>query len=60
MGGETVPLFGGKVGVARGESSAKMIFEYMDRTFGGVSTVCIWGDKLEVAIVLVEGFLHGT
>ena len=50
---------GGEVGAARGESSAKMIFECVDCTFGGVAAVGIWGDKLEVDVVLAEGFLHG-
>ena len=59
-GDETVPTLGGCVGVARGESSAKMIFECADRTFGRVAAVGIWGDKSEVNVVLAEGFLHGT
>ena len=57
---ETVSLLGGKVGVARGESSAKMILECANRTFGGVAVMCIWRDKLEVDILLAEGFLRGT
>ena len=59
MGDETVPFLGGKVGVARGESSAKMIIECADRTFSGIASVGIWGNKLEVNVVLAEGFLHG-
>ena len=51
---------GGEVGVARGKSSAKLILECVNRTFGGVAEMCIWGYKLEVDIVLAEGFLHGT
>ena len=59
LGDETVPFLGGKVGVARGESSAKMIIECADRTFSGIASVGIWGNKLEVNVVLAEGFLHG-
>ena len=50
---------GGKVVVARGKPSAKMVFECADRTFGGVVAVGIRGNKLEVNGVLTEGFLHG-
>ena len=46
MGDETVPFLGGKVGVARGKSGEKMIFEWADRTFYGVAAVGVWGDKL--------------
>ena len=60
LGGETVPLLGGEVGFARGESSAKMIFECADRTFGGVAAVGILGDKLKVDVVIAEGLLHCT
>ena len=60
MGDETVPFLGGKFGVARGKSSTKIIFECADRTFGSVSAVGIWGDKLEADVVLAEGLLHGT
>ena len=59
MGDETVPFLGGKVGFARGESSAKIIFECADRTFAGVAAVGIQGNKLEVNVVLAEGFLNG-
>ena len=59
-GGETVPFLVGEVGVARGESSAKVILECANCTFGGVSVMFIWGDKLEVGIVFAEVFLHGT
>ena len=31
----------------------------MDLTFGGVAAVGIRGNKLEVNIVLAEGFMHG-
>ena len=37
-----------------------MILEFANSTFGGVAAICIWGGKLEVDIVFVEGFLHGT
>ena len=60
LGDETVPLLGGEVGFARGESSATVIIECRNRTFGGVAAMCIWGDKLEVNIVFAEGFLHYT
>ena len=36
-----------------------MIFECADRTFGGVATVGVWGDKLEVKVVFAEEFLNG-
>ena len=55
-----VPFLGGGVGVTRGKSSAKMVFECADCTFSSVVAVCIWGDKLEVGVVFAEGFLHGT
>ena len=60
LGDGAVPFLGGEVGVARGESSANMIFECADRTFGGVAAVVIWGEKLEVNVVLAEGLLHFT
>ena len=60
MGDETVPFLGGEVGVARGESNAKVIIECANCTFRGVAAMCIWGNKLEVNIVIAEGFLHGT
>ena len=41
LGVETVPFLGREFVVARGKSSAKMIFECADRTFGGVATVGI-------------------
>ena len=60
MGDETFPFLGGKVGVARGESGAKMIFECEYRTFGGVAAVGVRGDKLEINGVLAEGFMYGV
>ena len=55
---ETILLLGDKVEFARGKSFAKIIFECADRTFGGVAAVGVQGNKLEVNIVLAEGFLH--
>ena len=60
LGVEAVQFLGGEVRVAIGESSANMIFECADCTFVGVAAVCIWGYKLEVDVVLEEGFLHGA
>ena len=60
LGNETNPFLGEKFGFARGEFGAKMIFECVDRTFGGVSAVGVQGENLEVNVVLVEGFLHGV
>ena len=60
LGDETFPFLGGGVRVARDESSVKVILECANCTFGGVAAICIWGGKLEVDIVFVEGFLHGT
>ena len=60
LGNETIPFLGGKVGVARGESVANMIFEYADCTFVGVAAVGVRGNNLEVNVVLAEGFLHGV
>ena len=37
-----------------------MILECVDHTFGSISGVGIWRDKLEVDVELAEGFLHGT
>ena len=37
-----------------------MIFEDADGTFGGVATVGVRGNELEVNVVLAEGFLHGV
>ena len=59
LGNETIPFLGGKVGVARGESGANIIFECVDCTFGGVAEVGVRGDKPEVNVVLEEGFLNG-
>ena len=58
LGNKTIPFLGGKVKVARGESGAKMIFECAYRTFGGVVAVSVRGNKLEVNVVLAEGFLR--
>ena len=60
MRDETVPLLGGKVGVTRGKPGAKMIFESADYTFRGVAVVGVQGDKLEINVVLAEGFLRGV
>ena len=60
LGNETIPFLREKVGVAGGESGAKMIFECVDRKFGGVAAVGVWGNKLEVNVLLAEGFLHGV
>ena len=60
LGNETIPFLGGKVGVIRGMSGAKIIFECADRTFGGVAAVGVRGNKLEVNVLLVEGFLYGV
>ena len=35
-----------------------MIFECVDRIFGGIAAVGVWGDKLEVNVVFAEGFFH--
>ena len=59
LGNGTIPFLGGKVGVARGESGAKIMFECADCTFGGVAEVGVRGDKPEVNVVLEEGFLNG-
>ena len=32
----------------------------MDRTFGGVEAVDVWGDKLEVNVVFAEVFFNGV
>ena len=37
-----------------------MIFECADRTFSGVAAVGVRRNKLEVNIVLAEGFLHAV
>ena len=55
-----VPFLGWEVVVKRGESSTKVILECVNRTFGGIAAMCIWGDKLEVDILFGEGFLHDT
>ena len=39
-------------------SGAKMIFECVDCTFGGVSAVGVRGDKLEVNVVFAGETLH--
>ena len=60
MGDEAIPFLGGKARVARSVSGAKVIFECADCTFCGVAAVDVKGDKLEVNVVFVEGFLHGV
>ena len=60
MGDETVPFLVGKVGFARGESVAKMVFECTDCTFGGVAAVGVRGVNLEINVVLAEGFMYGV
>ena len=44
LGEETVPFLEGKIGVARGESNAQMIFECVDHTLGRVTVVGIRGN----------------
>ena len=60
LGNETIPFLGWKVGVAGGESGAKMISECVYRRFGGVVAVGVWGNNLEVNILIAEGFMHGV
>ena len=55
-----VPFLEWEVGVTRGHSSAKLILEGSNCTFGGVEEMGIWRDKLEVYIVFAEGVLHGA
>ena len=57
---ETVPFLGCEVGFTRGQSSAKVIIEGANYTFGDVAAMGIWGDKLGVNIVFAEGVLHGA
>ena len=57
---ETVPFLGCEVGFTRGQSSAKVIIEGANRTFGDVAAMDIWGDKLGVNIVFAEGVFHGA
>ena len=60
LGNERIQLLGGKVGVARGESGTKIIFECADLTFSGVAAVGVQGNNLEVNIALAEVFLNGV
>ena len=60
LGDETVTFLGWEVGVTRGNSSAKVILEYANCTFGGVAAMCIWGDKLEVGILFSEGAFNSA
>ena len=60
LGNDSIPLLGKKVRVARGEYGAKMFLEYVDCTISGLVAVGVQGNKLEVNIVLAEGFLHGV
>ena len=60
LGDETVSFLGWEFGVTRGQSSAEMILEGANCTFRGVAAMVIWGDKLEVDIVFVEGALHSA
>ena len=60
LGYETIPLLEGKVGTTRSESGAKMIFECADRTFGGVASVGVQGNKLKFNVVLAKVFMHGV
>ena len=60
LGNEMIPFLGGKVGVARGKSGAKMIFKCEDRTFSGVAEVGVRWNNLEFNVVLAEVFLHGV
>ena len=53
-----ISFSGGKIRVTRSNSSAKIIIECADRTFGGVAAVGVRGDKLEVNVVFLEGFFH--
>ena len=60
LGDETVPFLGWEVGVTRGQSSAEVIIEGANCTFGSVAEMSIWGDKLEVDIVFTESALHSA
>ena len=60
LGNGTIPFLGGKVGVARGESGAQIIFGCVDHTLGGVASVGVRGNNLDVNVVLAEGFLHSV
>ena len=51
LGNDVIPICGGKVRVAIGESGAKIIFECVDRMFGGIVAVGVRGNKLEVNVV---------
>ena len=51
---------GWEVGVTRGQSSAEVILEGANCTFGGIAEMGIWGEKLEVGIVFAEGALHSA
>ena len=51
---------GWEVGVTRGQSSAQVILEGANCTFGSIAAMGIWGDKLEVDIIFAEGVLYGA
>ena len=53
-----IPFLGGKFRVARSKSSAKIIFECVDCTFGSVVAVGVWGYKLKFNVVFTEEFLY--
>ena len=55
---EEIPFGEWEFGIAGGETRAEMIFPCLNGAFGGVSTVAVRRDALEIDVVLFEGFLE--
>ena len=60
LGEDTVPLLGWEVGVTIDQSSAEVILEGANCTFGGVAAMGIWGGNLGGDIVFAEVALHSA
>lgn len=55
---EKVPFGEREFGVASGKARAEMVLPGLDRALGGVATMAVWGNALEVHIVFAESFLE--
>ena len=56
LGDEAVPFLGWEVGVTRGESSAEVIIEGVNRTFSGIAEMGIWGTSWKLTLYLRKAF----
>jgi hypothetical protein len=58
LGHQEIPFSQGELGITGGETWAQMVLPCLNCSFGGVSSVHVWRDALEVDVVLFEGSLE--